>query len=88
MPTAAATPIERAHCRIEPASVYRRPRLATSAGRVAASASSMKSPHQRLSQIGGVRMDFGGPNDSRTSNKRDEIRAASIPQGSTPLTME
>src|SRR6516164_4031654 len=32
----------------------------------------------------GVRMDFEWPNDSRTSNKRDEIRAASLPQGSIP----
>jgi hypothetical protein len=30
-------------------------------------------------------MDFEWPDDSRTSNKRDEIRAASLPQGSTPL---
>jgi hypothetical protein len=30
-------------------------------------------------------MDFERPNNSRTSNKRDEIRAAYSPQGSTPL---
>jgi hypothetical protein len=29
-------------------------------------------------------MDFKWPNDTRTSNKRDEIRAASLPQGSIP----
>src|ERR1700733_13161283 len=51
MPTAAASPIERAHCRVEPASVYHRLWPATSAGRIAASrrstrASSMKAPHQ------------------------------------------
>jgi hypothetical protein len=54
MPTAAASAIERAQCRVEPALVYRAPQSPTLVGKVAATISSMKSPHQRLSQIGGT----------------------------------
>jgi hypothetical protein len=74
MPTAAASPIERAHCRVEPASVYGRLKSATSAGTAAGSVSSMKiTPSKSQPNTGVVQMVFEWLNDSRTSNKRDEI---------------